>query len=88
MELLLYVAPTLLGIALWIGISEFLEKALQEKKDEVSRIKRSARRPHFHEDKYVPYWSSKGSTVSFWKKDEIDSETEERMRYRIRKMYQ
>lgn len=85
MEILVYLVPAVLGIALWIGISELLERVLGKKTDEVSRIKRASRRLHSYEDHNTQYRSAMESTVSFWKKDKIDTKTEDRMRHSIRK---
>ncbi len=85
MEILIYLVPAVLGIALWIGISELLEKASGKKTDEVSRIRRASRRLHSYEDHNTQYRSEAESTISFWKKEKIDTKTEDRMRYSIKK---
>lgn len=84
MEILVYLLPAVLGIALWLGISELLERMLGKKTDEVSRIRRASRRPHSYKDHNTQYRSATESTISFWKKEKIDSETEDRMRHSIK----
>ena len=85
MEILFYLVPAVIGIALWIGISELLERMLEKKTDEISRIKRASRRFHSYEDHNTQFRSETESTISFWKIDKIDTKTEDRMRHSIRK---
>lgn len=85
MEILIYLVPAILGIVLWIGIGELSERMLEKRTDEVSRIKKASRRLHSYEDHNTQYRSETESTISFWKKDRIDTKTEDRMRYSIRK---
>ena len=85
MEIFIYLVPAVFGIALWVGISELLERVLGKKTDEVSMIKRASRRLHSYEDHNTQYRSETESTISFWQKDKIDTKTEDRMRYSIRK---
>ena len=85
MEIFIYLVPAVIGIALWITISELLDRILENKTDEKSRIKRASRQHHFYEDHNTRFRSEKESTISFWQKDEIDVEEEDRMRHSIRK---
>ena len=85
MEILIYLILAVLGIVLWIGISELLERVLGKKTDEVSRIKKASRCIHSYEEHNTQCHSKTESTISFWQKDKIDAKTEDRMRDSIRK---
>lgn len=83
MEILIYLVPAGLGIALWMVISEFLNKSLSRKMDEVSRIKKTSRKPHSYEDHNKRYRKPTESTITFWKADKMDLETEKRLKHRV-----
>lgn len=84
MDILIYLLAAGLGIILWIATNEIGEKILDKKTDEVSRIKKTSRVPHSFEDHNTQYRKSNQTTISFWRKDRIDSATEKRLRHSIR----
>lgn len=84
MEILLYLASAAAGIILWIIVTEVLERFLDKKDDEVSRIKKTSRMSHSHVDHNTRYRQPSTSTIILWKKDSIDSATEDRMRQSVR----
>lgn len=84
MEILMYLIPAIAGIVLWIIITEVLERVLDKKTDEVSRIKRASRTFHSHVDHNTQYRHPGVSSIILWKKDEIDPVTEERMRQSVK----
>lgn len=85
MEIFTYLVPGVLGIILWLVINEFMERVLSKKTDEISRIRRTSRKPHSYEDHNTQFRNENESTISFWKKENIDLEEEDRMRQSIRK---
>lgn len=84
MEILLYLTAAAVGIVLWIVVTEVLERVLDKKDDDVSRIKKTSRTLHSHQDHNTQYRQPSTSTIILWKKDGIDSITKERMRQSVR----